>query len=499
MADSKRLKFLKGIDLFKNLSEESLTAISDNVESKVFSKDEVIMTEGESDGHLCIVESGQVCVFKKATQGPSAGGDPVRLLTLGPGEVIGLGSVVDKMPHSASVTAAGPADTKVLVLSSESLTMLTKSFPEITMSLLRSTLQELRHFRSRLVNIGNIGDGDQKVKVVFFDFKPYDKPNFEVSFDALSKEFSLDVHYVAAKLNLETVSLAAGAKVVVIFVNDVCDAPVLDELRELGVELVALRCAGFNNVDLQKAESLKISVARVPAYSPYAVAEHAVSLLTCLNRKLNVAYNRARTGNFSLAHLVGFDLHGKTVGVIGTGKIGQCFIKIMLGFGCKIVCFDSFPSKEVATWENCAYLSLDEVLAQADVISLHCPLLDSTHHMINSETIGKMKKGVFLINTSRGGLINTPDLIKALKSKHIGAAGLDVYEQEGKYFYEDRSGDVMGDDILARLMTFSNVLVTSHQAFLTKEALQAIAQTTVFNIKEFLDGKRLLELTNQCK
>jgi D-lactate dehydrogenase len=293
------------------------------------------------------------------------------------------------------------------------------------------------------------------------------------------------------------VNLAAGAKIICIFVNDIAnDAQIISQLSSLEVSMIALRCAGFNNVDLKACDALGMSVARVPAYSPFSVAEHAVALLLAINRKIHTAFARNKTGNFALSGLVGFDLHGKTVGVVGTGKIGVCFIKIMLGFGCNVLAYDVYPSEEVATMKGVKYVPLSELLPQSDVISIHCPLLPSTQHIINSDTISQMKKGVILINTSRGGLIKTVDLIKGLKSGQIGGAGLDVYEDEREYFFEDRSQEVMKDDVLARLMTFNNVLITAHQAFLTEEALSAIARTTAGNIQEFMQGKKMKKLTN---
>ncbi|KAI8924545.1 D-isomer specific 2-hydroxyacid dehydrogenase [Entophlyctis helioformis] len=330
-----------------------------------------------------------------------------------------------------------------------------------------------------------------------FDFKQHEKVSFEHAVSVFQQTRAIDVRYLPFKLSAETVTLAAGCQVVCIFVNDVANADILTRLAALGVKCIALRCAGFNNVDLKAAHALGLEVVRVPAYSPYAVAEHATALILSLNRKIVHAYSRVKQGNFSLNNLVGFDLHGKTVGVLGTGKIGQCFIKIMLGFGCNVLCYDVYRSDEVATWANVRYVdSLDELYAKSKVISLHLPLLPTTKYIINAESMAKMQPGVMIINTSRGPLINTIDLIAALKSGQVGSAGLDVYEEESAYFFEDLSGTIMSDDKLARLMTFNNVIITSHQAFLTEEALQAIAQTTLLNVTQFLDGKKGSELTN---
>jgi D-lactate dehydrogenase len=261
--------------------------------------------------------------------------------------------------------------------------------------------------------------------------------------------------------------------------------------------MIALRCAGFNNVDLAACERHGLSVTRVPAYSPYAVAEHAVALMMTLNRRLHRANNRVREGNFSLSGLVGFDMHAKTAGVIGTGKIGKCLIHILAGFGCRILAHDMYPDAQLVERSGVRYVPLDELLAESDVISLHAPLTRETRHMIGAEAIAKMKRGVMLINTSRGALIDTPALLEGLKSGQIGNAGLDVYEEESEYFFEDLSDRVITDDVLARLMTFNNVIVTSHQAFLTQEALNNIADITLENIREYELGKRGSALTNR--
>ena len=330
------------------------------------------------------------------------------------------------------------------------------------------------------------------VKIAFFDAKPYD----EKSFNAVNKEFNFNIEYYSERLSIKNVPLAKGADAVCIFVNAECDAKVVEELHKQGVKLIALRCAGFNNVDLKKAKEVGIKVVRVPAYSPHGVAEYAVTLMLCLNRKTYRAVNRTREGNFSLNGLLGFDMYQKTAGIIGTGKIAKELIKILRGFGMNILAYDVYPDYKFAEEHQVKYVTLDELYAQSDIISLHCPLLDSTKFLINHDSIAKMKKGVMIINTGRGKLIHTNDLIEGLKEKKVGSAGLDVYEEEGDYFYEDRSDKMIDDDILARLLVMPNVIVTSHQAFFTKEALHNIAETTLGNIKEFAEGK---ELTNEVK
>lgn len=331
-------------------------------------------------------------------------------------------------------------------------------------------------------------------KVILFDAKPYDR----LFFDEANQCYGYSLKYIANRLSIDTVALASGYDAVCAFVNDDVSAPVVERLHELGVPVIAMRCAGYNNVDLA-AVFRKIHVARVPAYSPYAVAEHAMALVLGLNRKTHKAYNRTRDGNFALSGLLGFDLHGKTGGVIGTGRIGQVFASILKGFGMRVLAFDRFPQPEWAEQAGVEYTDLDSLYRQADVISLHCPLTPDTEYMIDALSLEKMKDGVMLINTSRGGLIRTRDLIDALKSGKIGAAGLDVYEEEDEYFFEDRSADVLTDDVLARLLTFPNVLVTAHQAFFTREALQNIAQTTLANLREFFDGETMVnEICYRC-
>lgn len=325
--------------------------------------------------------------------------------------------------------------------------------------------------------------GRINVKYAFFDTKSYDRP----AFDAYACKAGITLKYYEAKLDIDTADLAKGCDGVCIFVNDTADAAVIDKLYSLGVKAIALRCAGFNNVDLRHADG-KLAVFRVPAYSPYAVAEHAVAMLLTLIRRTHKAYIRTRDFNFSLNGLTGFDLHGKTVGVVGTGRIGQAFINICKGFGMNVLAYDKLPSQE----NGFKYVSLDELLSTSDIVSLHCPLTDSTYHMIDRSSIKKMKKGVYIVNTSRGALIDAEDLLDGIKARHIGGACLDVYEEESDIFFEDRSGHIVDDDTLARLIFMPNVLITSHQAYLTEEALDAIASVTVENILEY-------HATGSCK
>ena len=317
-------------------------------------------------------------------------------------------------------------------------------------------------------------------KIAFFGAKPYDI----ASFDKVNEHFNYDIKYFKGHLNPNNVVLTKGADVVCIFVNDTADAVVIDAMVENGVKLLALRCAGFNNVDLAAAKG-KLPVVRVPAYSPYAVAEYSLALMLSLNRKIHRAYWRTRDGNFSLNGMMGFDMHGKTIGIIGTGKIARILIKILKGFGMHILAYDLYPDYKFAEEEGITYTILDELYHRSDIISLHCPLTEETRYLINDQSIDKMKDGVMIINTGRGQLIHTNALIEGLKEKKISAAGLDVYEEEGDYFYEDKSDKIIDDDVLARLLSFNNVIVTSHQAFFTKEAMHNIAETTLQNIEDF--------------
>ena len=317
------------------------------------------------------------------------------------------------------------------------------------------------------------------MKIAFFDAKPYDLPSFE----KYGRRAGVSFKFFETKLNEDTVKLANGFDGVCTFVNDSVNAAVIDSLARMGIGLLVLRCAGFNNVDVRYATG-KLRIARVPAYSPYAVAEHAMAMLLTSIRRIHKAYIRTKDFNFSLAGLTGFDLHGKTVGVIGTGRIGRVFIDICRGFGMQILAYDKYPAADLPA----RYVSLDELFAASDILSLHCPLTDETYHMISAESIARMKRGVIIVNTSRGALIDADALLEGIKARRVGAACLDVYEEESELFFEDFSGHIVQDDTLARLISMPNVIVTSHQAFLTEEALDNIAKTTVENIVTILSG-----------
>ncbi len=329
------------------------------------------------------------------------------------------------------------------------------------------------------------------MRVTFFDTKSYDREFFATAAATLG----LELRFLEHRLDDTTTATAHDTEAVCCFVNDRLDRSVLAQLHAAKVRHVALRCAGFNNVDLVAAKELGLTVTRVPAYSPHAVAEHTVALLQTLNRKIHRAHNRVREHNFSLAGLVGFDLHGKTAGIIGTGRIGQITAEILRGFGMQVLAYDPFPSVGWAAAKGVAYVTLERLQAESDVVSLHLPLTRETHHLVNEASLARMKSGVFLVNTSRGKLVDTTALIAALKSRHVGGVALDVYEEEEGVFFEDHSGRGLDDDELARLLTFPNVLITSHQAFLTREALAEIARVTSANLDHLAHGRPFLDGT----
>lgn len=325
------------------------------------------------------------------------------------------------------------------------------------------------------------------MRIAFFSSKSYDKEYFK----KFGRATNHDIVFFDTALSQRTANLAEGCEAVCIFVNDKIDKDTINSLSKIGIKGILLRCAGYNNVDIAAAREHNIKVLRVPAYSPQAVAEHALALIMTLNRKTHKAFNRVRENNFSIEHLVGFNLHQKTVGIIGTGLIGQSFANIMTGFGCKLLAYDVYPN-EVLKAQGVSYVSLDELFKESDIISLHCPLTPETQYIVNQENIDKMKDGVMIINTSRGGLINTRDVINGLKTKKIGYLGMDVYEQEEDIFFRDLSESVLPDEAISRLMSFPNVLITSHQGFFTKEALEQIASVTLGNLTALEKGEELV-------
>ncbi len=486
MATSRLSQFLKKVTIFAGLSDDILAAVEGAMYLANYRDGAEVCREGEAGDRMFVIESGGLSVLKQVEPGTR-----VEIATLGPGEIAGELSLFGNPIRSASLVAQG--ETQAWVLDHHTFQELVENHGVLARALLNHVSTHLRRENSIVARL-LARDLDPRMKVAFFDAKPYMDDAFREG-----NRFDYGLTFFEPRLSIDTVSLAAGFKAVCVFVNDKVDAQVVDELAALGVEMIALRCAGFNNVDLEACVERGISVARVPAYSPYAVAEHAVGLMLTLNRKIHRAHNRVREANFSLNGLVGFDLHGKTVGVVGAGKIGRCVVEIMAGFGCQVLISDAYQDAAFAERVGARYVDLDELLAASDVVTLHAPLTPETFHLIDAGAIAKMKPGVMLVNTSRGALVDTVALVAGLKSGQIGYAGLDVYEEESAYFFEDHSDHVMTDDVLARLTTFNNVIVTSHQAFLTRDALANIAATTLDNIREFELGKRGAELTNAVK
>jgi D-lactate dehydrogenase len=478
------MKTLATAKPFCDFSPRALEVLSQVAERRSFETGQAVFSEGDPAEWAFVVESGRLQASKRSNEGIE-----VRLRELRPGDAGGLTSVSYEGRRSASVRALEPS--VLVTLPKARLAGVALEMPEIGAALVAFLGDKVRAKTSELAALLARGGRDPREQIAFFDAKPYD----EAAFTRRLPE-GLRIRFHEARLGPSTVALADGFPVVCAFVNDDLSAPVLEQLKAGGVRLIALRCAGYNNVDLKAAEALGLTVVRVPAYSPHAVAEHAVALILTLNRKTHRAYNRVREGNFRLGGLVGFDLHGKTAGIVGLGRIGRCLAEALRGFGIRVLAYDGHPDEEFARRTGVGYVGLDELLRESDVVSLHAPLTPATHHLIDAGRIAAMKRGVMLINTSRGGLVDTAALIAGLKSGQIGAAGLDVYEEESGYFFEDRSDRIIADDVLARLMTFNNVLVTSHQAFLTEEALDNIAQTTLQNVEEYRRGLRGRELAN---
>ena len=481
--DRPLLESLKKVEVFHDLDEQTLRLLQETMQLLTFKPDEVICAEGDKGDRMYVLESGQISVLKRGQDGT-----PVEITVLQPGEIAGEMSLFGEAVRSATLRARG--ETKIWFLDYGAFQAVLEQHGNLAKALLSRLSRHLRRETSVVAKLLS-RDADRRLKVAFFDSKPYSETVFQEG-----NRYNYAFQFFEPRLSAETAYLAAGAKVICAFVNDKLDADVVEELHDMGIEMIALRCAGYNNVDLASCQRHGITVVRVPAYSPYAVAEHAVALMLALNRRTHRAHNRVREGNFSLTGLVGFDMHGKTAGIIGTGKIGKCVLNILAGFGCRLLAYDVYPDAPLVERLGVRFVPIDELLAQSDIISLHAPLTPETRHLINHTAIAKMKRGVMLINTSRGALIETRSLLAGLKSGQIGYAGLDVYEEESAYFFEDHSDRVITDDLLARLTTFNNVMITSHQGFLTQEALRNIADITVENIREFELGKRQNQLTN---
>lgn len=468
-----------------DIPNAALSALAASGRGRSLADGEFLFHEGDPAGFLFLVLAGSLVVKKRSEDGPE-----VALREMGPGELGGLTSMYVEKTRSATLRARGAAE--VVTFQREAFHAALAHHPELARALLAHLGQKVRAKTAQVATLLSRAGRDPRQLVAFFDAKPYEQAAFEARFPE-----DLRAAYFEARLGPSTVALARGYPVVCAFVNDELGTQVIEQLASFGTQMIALRCAGYNNVDLAAAARCNVEVARVPAYSPHAVAEHAVALLLALNRKVHRAYNRVREGNFSLNGLVGIDLFGRTAGLIGLGKIGRCLALILRGFGMKVLANDVRPDPDFAESAGVTFVGRDELLAASDVVSLHVPLSPATHHMIDAARIARMKRGVILINTSRGGLVDTAALIDGLKAGHIGAAGLDVYEEESDYFFRDRSDQAIDDDVLARLLTFPNVLVTSHQAFLTSDALDNIAETTIANIRAFLGGARGPALPNR--
>lgn len=475
------IDILRRVNIFSSLDADLLRIIAGNLKKVFVGDQEIICREGDPGCSMYVVESGVISVIKKGN-GPT----PVEIARIGAGEVAGIMSLFGDESRSATLRAEGPVS--VWEMCDVEFQQLMDSTPSVSRALLniingylRENIRVVADLRSR--------DIDNRLKIAVFDSKLYTEDAFKRQ---NGERYSFS--FFGFRLTPETVAMAAGFRVICCFVNDIISSAVVKKLKEYGVEMIAMRCAGFNNVDLEACLSYGISVANVPVYSPYAIAEHSVALMMALNRHVNRAYNRVREGNFSLDGLVGFDMYQKTVGIIGAGRIGICAVNILAGFGCRVLLYDRTPVNDPRS--NVHDVELDRLLIESDIISLHVPLFPETRHLVNDTTVEKMKQGVMLINTSRGGLIDTHALIGGLLSGRIGSAGLDVYEDEGEYFFEDHSGSIVRDEHLARLTTFPNVIITPHMAFLTKEALLNIADVTLGNIGAYEEGKRGKDVPN---
>ncbi|KAA8493279.1 2-hydroxyacid dehydrogenase-like [Porphyridium purpureum] len=486
---------------------------------------QVVFEQGVQDGYMYIVGHGEIVAVVKEPAAeddkegsmhgplkrrstyfdvlPASGSDgnadqePASrvLRTFGPADSTGFSSLIERRPHSATVVCATDSTLWRLGSAAFEAVLADPVVARHFLASLSAMLQALRHDYFGLAlefqedRPEHYVASGQSLSILVFDSRSYWTDSFRPMLEQSELHSHWKIEFEESRLSESTVQLAAGYKVVCCFVNDLVNAKVMNILKALNVEMVAMRCAGYDNVDLAEADKLGITVARVPAYSPNAVAEHAVALLMTLNRKTHIAFNRVRDGNFLLDGLAGFDMKGIVVGVVGTGKIGQHFIEIMLGFGCKVLCYDAYQAPSLKDRSGVTYTDMDTLLSQSRVVSLHLPLLESTKNMISTKQLESMPKGALLINTSRGGLVDTEALIRSLKAGHLGGAGLDVYSNESGYFFENWSmrGPIQDDD-LSRLMSFNNVLITSHQAFLTTDALDTICRVTLSNIKDFQSG-----------
>ena len=477
------IELLRETRLFGALDDVALSALEAALKKKTFEPGDLLCCEGNSGDRMYIIESGEALVLKAVGDG-----EPIEVTVLRRGDVAGEMGLFGDRTRTASLKAC--SQTVAWELAYDDFERILDQEPSVAKGLLGTLSKNLARETSTAATL-RAKEEERGLRVAFFGANPYRNRLYTEK-----NAYGYALKFFLPRLTLDTAPLADGFRVVVATANDCLDAPVVEALAERGVELIALRCAGFNNVNLDACARLGMSVVRVPAYSPYAVAEHAVALMMALNRRTHRAHARVRDGNFSLSGLVGFDMHGKTAGVIGTGKIGACLLSILHGFGCSLLAHSRTERKDLVHTYGVEYVGLDELLSRCDIISLHCALLPETYHMIDAQAIAQMKDGVMLINTARGGLIDTEALIEGLKSRKIGFAGLDVYEEEADYFYKDFSDDVIEDDALARLTTFSNVMVTGHQGSLTDVAQTSIVETTIENIREFQLGRRGNDLSN---
>jgi D-lactate dehydrogenase len=477
------IDLLKETTLFSALDETALAALESTLSRETFEPGEVLCREGDLGDRMFLIESGEAAVLKSVGDG-----DPVEVTVLRRGDIAGEMGLFGDRTRTATLRASSAC--AAWVLGYDDFEALLDREGSVAKGLLANMSRHLARETSTAAILRAKEEG-RGLRVAFFSANPYRNRLYTEQ-----NRFGFGLKFFLPRLTLDTVPLATGFRVIVVSANDSLDANVVDALHELGVEMIALRCAGYNNVNLDACKRFGISIARVPAYSPHAVAEHAIALMMALNRRTHRAHIRVRDGNFSLSGLVGFDMHGKTAGVIGTGKIGTCLLSILRGFGCRLLAHSRTEKADLVETYGLRYVSLDDLFAESDIISLHCELTPETYHMIDAEAIAKMKDGVMLINTARGGLIDTEALIDGLKSRKVGYAGLDVYEEEANYFYKDFSDDVIEDDALARLTTFSNVMVTGHQGSLTDVAQTNIVDTTLENIREFQMGMRGKNLTN---
>ncbi|MBS3735215.1 MAG: cyclic nucleotide-binding domain-containing protein [Phycisphaerae bacterium] len=470
MTEANLETILRKVQCFSALDDDALELLRESMQPREVPAGTYICHEGDEGDRLFVIEHGEVAVLKRGDRA-----EPVEVATLSGGQIAGEMGLFGPRRRTASLRTG--RDCRLWELDYDVFQNLLNTHSAFARALLACMNRHLRRETSVVARLLS-QDSETGLKVAVFDTKPYTKAAFE-----RHNPHHYALTFYEPRLTSETVALAAGFKVVCVFVNDQLDATVVEELAALGVELIALRCAGYNNVDLAAAERCGVEVVRVPAYSPHAVAEHAVALMMALNRKSHRASNRVREGNFSLDGLVGFDLHGKTVGIVGAGKIARCTMRILRGFGCEVLVHNRTRYEDLERELGVRFTDLDTLLRTSRVLSLHVPLTPETHHMIDADAIARMPDGVMIINTSRGALIDTTALIDELKSGKVGSAGLDVYEEERGYFFEDHSDRVVADDVLARLTTFNNVMLTSHQGFLTREALDNIAATTIANIR----------------